>query len=126
MVGVVWRRGEGEEGWRSPMLATAAPRTPDQVRAYRDDGLVIPDFRLPDAVLGRLREALERLIADNPNVRPEMLISAHIRDGVGEKTRGQDAFLDFAHYPPIVDMVEQLIGPDIILRSCQASFKPPQ
>jgi hypothetical protein len=109
------------------MLATAtAALTPDQIRTYREDGLVIPGFRLPDAVLGTLREALERLIADNPTVRPEMLISAHIENGVGEKTRGQDMFLELAHYAPIVDMVAQLIGPDIILWGCQVFCKPPR
>jgi hypothetical protein len=39
--------------------------------------------------------------------------------------RGQDAFLQLARAPGILDMVEQLIGPDIVLWGCQVFCKPP-
>jgi hypothetical protein len=105
--------------------AAASPRlTHAQIEAYRRDGLVIPDYRLPAAQLARLRAALDALLAENTHVRPEQLISAHIRRGGGEKTRGQDAFLDFAHDPQILDFVEQLVGGDIILWGCQVFCKP--
>src|SRR4051812_37981847 len=105
-------------------MGSAAALSPAQIDAYRRDGLVIPDYRLPAAQLERLRAALDALLADNTHVRPEQLISAHISRGGGERTRGQDAFLEFAHDPRILDMVEQLIGGDLILWGCQVFCKP--
>ena len=94
------------------------------IEAYRKDGLIIPEYRLPAAQLDGLRAALEDVLAANPDVRPEQLISIHIKSGGGERTRGNDAFLEFAHDPAILDVVEQVIGPDIILWGCQSFCKP--
>lgn len=103
----------------------AAPRlSAAQLDSYRRDGLVIPEYRLPAEQLDRLRAALDTLLAENTHVRPEQLISAHISRGGGEKTRGQDAFLEFAHDPNILDMVEQVIGRDLILWGFQVFCKP--
>jgi hypothetical protein len=94
-----------------------------EVARYRADGYVIPRWRLPQAKVEFLRDALGRLIADNPTIRPEKLISAHIKNGP-ENTRGNDAFLEFAHEPDLLDLVEQVVGPDIILWGCQVFCKP--
>ena len=110
--------GDGESG--SKRLLTDA----DAAR-YRSDGFIVPEFRLPEARVEDLRNALDRLIADNPTVRPERLVSAHVEGGAGEGVRGAAAFLDLARDPDIVDYVEQLIGPDIILWGCQVFCKPP-
>jgi hypothetical protein len=91
--------------------------------AYDRDGLIIPDARLPEARVGRLREALDRVIADNPGKRPEQLVNAHLRrsaDGV----RGSDVFLDMARDPAIVELVSDILGPDVILWGCQVFCKP--
>jgi ectoine hydroxylase-related dioxygenase (phytanoyl-CoA dioxygenase family) len=95
-----------------------------EVARYRADGYVIPRWRVPQRKIDALRDGLDRLIADNPNIRPEQLISAHVRNGP-ERTRGNDAFLEFAHDPDLLDVVEQVIGPDMILWGCQVFCKPP-
>lgn len=107
------------------MADDAAHLSPQEIEAFRRDGLVVPRYRLPPDLLATLRGALERLIADNPAVRPEQLISAHITRGNTENVRGQDAFLQLARTPAILDMVEQLLGPDIVLWGCQVFCKPP-
>jgi hypothetical protein len=99
-----------------------------EVRQYADQGYLIPDFRLPQARVDRLRESLDRLIHDNPGVRPEKLVSAHVV-GSGasanpEGVRGSQDFLELAMEPDILDMVEQLIGPNIILWGCHVFCKP--
>ena len=108
------------------MDGTAAPPllSPAQVTAYRRDGLAIPHYRVPPDQLATLRAALDALLAANTHVRPEQLISAHVSRGGGEKTRGQDAFLEFAHDKHILDMVQQLIGGDLILWGWQMFCKP--
>ncbi|MCC7048213.1 MAG: phytanoyl-CoA dioxygenase family protein [Alphaproteobacteria bacterium] len=103
--------------------AAQARLSPGEVARYRAEGYVVPRWRLPPAKLAFLRAALDRLLADNPTIRPEKLISAHIRKGP-ENTRGNDAFLEFAHDPDLLDIVAQVLGPDIILWGCQVFCKP--
>jgi ectoine hydroxylase-related dioxygenase (phytanoyl-CoA dioxygenase family) len=105
-----------------------APLGDTEVRHYHEQGYVVPSFRLDAPMVERLREALERLLRDNPGVRPEKLISAHLsgRDGTAnaEGVRGQAEFLALARHEDILDAVEQLIGPDIILWGCHVFCKP--
>jgi ectoine hydroxylase-related dioxygenase (phytanoyl-CoA dioxygenase family) len=102
--------------------------TDAEVRRYHAQGCVVPSLRLPPAEVARLQTALERLLADNPDVRPEKLVSAHIegRDGApnAEGVRGRREFLELAMDPRIVDAVAQLIGPDVILWGCHVFCKP--
>jgi ectoine hydroxylase-related dioxygenase (phytanoyl-CoA dioxygenase family) len=95
-----------------------------EIADYLSDGLVIPEYCLPSIKLSLLKEGLERLICDNPNVRGEKLVSAHISDNPDEKVRGNRVFLDFAHDSDILDLVECLIGPDIILWGAHVFCKP--
>jgi hypothetical protein len=95
-----------------------------EIEIYHEEGLVIPDYRLPAAQLEELREGLDQLIKDNPNTRGEHLISAHISGNSSEGVRGNKIFLDFAHDPDILDLLECLIGPDIILWGAQVFCKP--
>lgn len=91
---------------------------------YRDDGYVVPRHRLPAARVDALREVLDRLIRDNPTIRPERLVSAHIEGRNTEGVHGSRAFLELAEDEAILDMVADLIGPDIILWGCQIFCKP--
>jgi len=97
-----------------------------ELRAYREEGLVIPEYRLPANVFAELREDCERLIRDNPEIRPEKLISAHLekRPGRAEGLRGGGRILRYATDSDILDLVEQAIGPDIVLWGAQMFAKP--
>ena len=105
-----------------------AQLTTVEIGQYRDQGYLIPGFRLAGDKVDRLRQALERLILDNPDVRPEKLVSAHVvgadRGKNAEGVRGHQDFLDLAKDPEILDLVEQVIGPDIILWGCHVFCKP--
>ncbi len=102
--------------------------TPSEVQHYHDEGFLVPNLRLPPARIDQLRQSLERLIRDNPDVRPEKLVSAHVEGPHGAKNaegvRGSKDFLDLAMDPGILDLVEQLIGPNIILWGCHVFCKP--
>lgn len=95
-----------------------------EIRQYRDQGYVIPAFRLSQARTDALRESLEQLLRDNPGVRPEKLVSAHIEGRNDEGVKGSRDFLALAQDPEILDLVEQVIGPDIILWGCHVFCKP--
>jgi hypothetical protein len=92
---------------------------------YADEGWVRPAFRLPARRVDVMREALDDLIARNPGVRPEKLVSAHIEGDNGEGVRGSAAFLDLAREPEIVELVAGIVGEDVILWGCHVFCKPP-
>ncbi|SFN28988.1 phytanoyl-CoA dioxygenase family protein [Variovorax sp. OV329] len=97
----------------------------DEVRQYESEGWVIPQFRLPPARVASMRAALDALIADNPGVRPEKLVSAHIEGDNGEGVKGSAQFLELARDPEIVELVSGVIGEDVILWGCHVFCKPP-
>ena len=108
--------------------------TPDEIAHFHREGYVIPRHCLPPARVAGLRATLDRLIAQNPGVRPEKLVSAHIerKPGQGlngdgrndEGVQGCQEFLDLAMDPAILDLVEGVLGPDIILWGAHVFCKP--
>jgi len=99
--------------------------TAEEIRAYSDTGFVVPRFRMPADSLTHLQTALDHVITANPRTRPEQLVSVHLDGRNAEGVAGDEAFLDIARDDRILDIVEQLIGPDIVLWGCQAFCKPP-
>ncbi|MFY0615437.1 MAG: phytanoyl-CoA dioxygenase family protein [Hyphomicrobiaceae bacterium] len=101
-----------------------ASLSPAEFAQYERDGYVIPAFRLPTARVDALRATLDRLLAENPGVRPEKLVSAHIDGKNDEGVTGSSDFLDLARDPGILDLVAQVLGEDIILWGCHVFCKP--
>ena len=102
-----------------------AALSPAEIEQYDAQGWVKPAWRLPPERVRAMREALDDLIARNPGVRPEKLVSAHIEGDNGEGVRGSAAFLDLARDPEIVELVSGVIGEDVILWGCHVFCKPP-
>ena len=96
-----------------------------EIEHYQSEGWVIPQFQLPPARVAAMREALDALIRDNPGVRPEKLVSAHIEGDNGEGVRGRSDFLALAMDPEIVELVAGVIGDDVVLWGCHVFCKPP-
>ena len=84
------------------------------IERYRAEGYVVPDYRVPEDVLDGIRVSHDRLIARHPEFEdycPALLAL-------------DTWFLNVARIPEIVDMVEQLIGPDIALWNSSFFAKP--
>jgi hypothetical protein len=96
----------------------------DEIAHYRSEGWVIPRFRVPAARSAAMVTALDGLLRDNPGVRPEKLVSAHVEGDNGEGVRGSRAFLELARDPEIVELVSGVLGDDIILWGCHVFCKP--
>ena len=86
-----------------------------ETHAYRRDGLVAPEYRLPPAQLDEMRAALERLMAENPDLPPERLIAPHIPRAGGKASPVYEAFSRHASDLAILDLVDGVAGPDIVL-----------
>ena len=91
--------------------------------SYARDGYVVPAWRFPEGRIDEMRAALDKLIADNPGVRPEKLVSAHLENG-SEGVKGSRAFLELARDPDLVELISDAIGEDVILWGCQVFCKP--
>ncbi len=96
----------------------------DEIAHYRDEGWGIPRFRLPAERVSAMSTALDALLRDNPGVRPEKLVSAHVAGDNGEGVHGSQAFLDLARDPEIVELVSGVLGEDLILWGCHVFCKP--
>lgn len=88
--------------------------TDAQLAQYRERGYLIPEFRLPDAVLEDLRADHARLVARHPEFRQYCpnLLAWDLR------------FLEIARTPEIVEMVGQILGPDFALWNSSLFAKP--
>jgi hypothetical protein len=90
---------------------------------YAEKGYVVPAWSFPRARIDEMRGALDKLIADNPGIRPEKLVSAHLENG-REGVKGSRAFLELAQDPQLVELISDAIGADVILWGCQVFCKP--
>ena len=90
---------------------------------YAREGYVVPAWRFPARKIDEMRAALDKLIADNPGVRPEKLVSAHLENG-SEGVKGSRAFLELARDRDLVELISDAIGEDVILWGCQVFCKP--
>jgi ectoine hydroxylase-related dioxygenase (phytanoyl-CoA dioxygenase family) len=88
-----------------------------EVTQYRQQGYVFPDFQLPETTLDSIREDHARLLATYPD-RPEF------RDNCSSLLHYDLGFAEYARNPDILDMVEQLIGPDLALWNMSFFAKP--
>jgi len=96
----------------------------EQIERYHRDGFIIPDYRLPEAMLGRMREALEALMAANPHLAADNMLCPHLMGAGVQGLKGDPVWLEFASNPDILDFVEQLIGPDFLLWGTTVFGKP--
>jgi ectoine hydroxylase-related dioxygenase (phytanoyl-CoA dioxygenase family) len=61
------------------------------------------------------REALDRLIADNPTVRPEHLTEPHVKN---------EFWLKLCHHPKVVEAVKGVLGENLVLLMSHLIVKP--
>jgi len=105
--------------------AAAEPRlSAAEIAQYREEGWVVPSFRLSPGEVDGMRDALDALLLANPGVRPEKLVSAHVEGDNGEGVRGDARFLALARDPRIVELVAGVLGDDIVLWGCHVFCKP--
>lgn len=88
--------------------------TQAQINAYHEHGFVVPDFRLPDEILDDIDATTSALIERCPQYR----------DNCSALLRVDMSFARFCSTAGILDMVEQLIGPNIALWNMSLFGKP--
>jgi hypothetical protein len=99
--------------------------SPEEIAAYRRDGYIVPRLRLNGDDLAGLQDAVSHLVEDNPTLLDQSIVGPHVPgSGVqGVKVRSPGYWKRIALHPRILDMVEQVIGPDIILWGTTLFYK---
>ncbi len=98
----------------------------DEIAAYTRDGQVTPGWRLPDDLLARVRDALDRRLALLGDAAPDFIPLPHVPapDAEGEALAVAREFFDILTDPLLLDLVEPLTGPDIVLWAAAVFCKP--
>ena len=96
---------------------------PAEIEAYRRDGYLVPRYHLPDADLAGLQKLMGQLVADNPALVDKPIISPHLPGSGVQGLKAADGWMDIATHPGVIDIAEQLIGPDIILWGSSVFYK---
>ena len=89
---------------------------------YHEHGYVFPRYRLPQPLLLSLRENLDRLLATYTDVAQEDLANPHMLPPTAGPA--MNPFMATARHGPVLDMMEQIIGPDIVLWISRILCKP--
>ena len=88
--------------------------TSEQVNHYKENGFVIPHFKIPEEILECIRSDYDKLLALHPE----------FRDFCPSLLSYDMGFLEYARIPEIISMVSQVIGPDVILWNASFFAKP--
>lgn len=95
-----------------------------EVSTYRADGILVPAYRLPNDRVAQLQDLSTRLISDNPDMGDEPVASPHVPGSGVQNVKSEPDWLRIPTFPPILDMMEQLIGPNIVLWGTTLFHKP--
>lgn len=88
--------------------------TEPQLRSYHEDGFVVPNFRLTNSTIDAISTSHDRLVNRHPQFMDycPTLLSYDV------------GFLDYARDDGILDLVEQILGPNIALWNSSFFAKP--
>ncbi|MBH67788.1 MAG: phytanoyl-CoA dioxygenase [Rhodospirillaceae bacterium] len=87
----------------------------EEIFSYGNNGFVVPQYRLSNHELKQLQNATLDLMSTYPHIPTEGLVSPHILYAGSNRLNLHLTFLDICKSPPLLDIIAQLIGPDIIV-----------
>ena len=100
--------------------------TKNEIRSYTRKGFVVPKFRLDNSDLEKLQNATLELMQTYPHIPTEGLVSPHIIYAGSNRPDIHSKFLEICKLTPLLDIVDQLIGRDIIVWGSRIFSKAPQ
>jgi len=102
------------------------PLSTQEVESYHRDGYLVPKYRLPPSDLTLLQELMANLVKKNPKLLNQPIASPHIPNGGSQGVVSTSKWLDIATHPDLLDIAQQLIGPDVILWGSTVFYKRAQ
>lgn len=106
------------------MAAVRTVLSDHEVEQYHRSGYLVPRFRFEGEKLAGLQALADDLLARNAGFGDTPMVCPHVPGSGVQGLRGDKAWMAYSDDPSVLDMVEQLIGPDIILWGTNLFHKP--
>ncbi len=107
------------------MSGTPDPLGNSGAAQFAREGLVVAAQPIAEVSLSLLRSTCERLAARPRTLRPELLSGIHNPFARIARTVDSWSLIELCQSPGLLDMVEALIGPDIVLWESELIYEPP-
>lgn len=92
--------------------------SPEQISQFKRNGFIVPGITLPDEIFGQAKDAAEAFISANegkPDLIRQVIVPTRDSFPADEGGPWHEPLFRLACSPPVLDVIEQLLGPDIIL-----------
>jgi phytanoyl-CoA dioxygenase PhyH len=94
-----------------------------EIAAFRRDGLIVPEAMLSSKQLSHLQGLIDDMDRLNPGLLDKPVVSPH---APGTAKGDNAAWMAFSTQPLVLDLVEQLMGPDIVMWGAALFYKRAQ
>jgi hypothetical protein len=102
---------------RSKILST------EEIEFYEREGYLVPKFRFSSDDVAKLQRLTRKAVAENPDKVDQPLVMLHVPGNAVQPIKTTKEWMDIAAHPRLLDIAEQLIGPDIVLWDCGVFYK---
>jgi hypothetical protein len=106
------------------MLQAPGGLTNEEQAFYRENGFIVPRYRLAADELARLQTQMRAVVAANPQLENRPIPNPHCASFARHGVKTDGGLMEFAVKPDILDILEQISGPDLILWSGTIFHKP--
>jgi len=108
------------------MVTACSPLSDTEIAAFRRDGQVTPGYRLPPTFLAEIRDVLEEILVRKRDMAPDFIPLPHVptADASDADLALAKRFFAIVTAPSLLDLVEPLIGPDIVMWASALFCKP--
>lgn len=87
----------------------------EEIVAYRREGYIVPKFRFSKGVLGKVQDLATDILADIADL-DGVIRRLHFGHGnTAGNITASTRWLSIATHPTLLDILQQLMGPDIVL-----------
>lgn len=95
----------------------------EEVEFYHREGYLVPQYQLPPEDVEKMQRLTRKALAENPDKLNQPLVMLHVPGNKVQEINSTTEWLDIAAHPRLLDIAEQLIGPDIALWDCGLFYK---
>jgi len=95
----------------------------DEIAFYEREGYLVPKYQFSAEDVAKMQRLTHKAVADNPDQVNQPLVCLHVPGNQVQQIKTTKEWLDIAAHPDLLDMSEQLIGPDLVLWDCGLFYK---
>lgn len=95
----------------------------EEIAFYEREGYLVPKYQFSAEDVAKMQRLTRKAVADNPDHVNQPLVCLHVPGNQVQQIKTTKEWLDIAAHPDLLDMSEQLIGPDLVLWDCGLFYK---